>query len=135
MKFRVVGKPVGKQRPRHTRDGHTYTPLKTKVYEQAIADACHAHMLENKLKIIKSPCKVRICVMVDIPSSYTKKRHTECLSGRERPGKKPDIDNIAKSIMDGLNGVAYIDDKQVVGLEVEKHYWEYDAVYIEVNEV
>ncbi len=36
-------------------------------------------------------------------------------------GKK-DIDNIAKSILDGLNGVAYIDDKQVVQLTISKKY-------------
>lgn len=62
---------------------------------------------------------VRIDVMMSIPPSYTKKWHTECISGIERPNKKPDIDNIAKSIMDGLNGVAYEDDKQVVRLEIQ----------------
>lgn len=29
---------------------------------------------------------------------------------------KPDVDNIAKLVLDALNGLAYADDKQVVGL-------------------
>ena len=33
----------------------------------------------------------------------------------------PDIDNIAKQVLDGLEGVAYTNDKQVVALHVMKH--------------
>ncbi len=35
---------------------------------------------------------------------------------------KPDSDNIAKIILDGLNGIAYIDDNQVTKLKVNKIY-------------
>ena len=38
------------------------------------------------------------------------------------PTKKPDTDNIAKAILDALNGVAYYDDAQVVELHVVKKY-------------
>lgn len=34
---------------------------------------------------------------------------------------KPDADNIAKLVLDALNGIAYADDKQVVGLTTIKH--------------
>lgn len=137
MRFIVYGKPVGKQRPRfNSRTRIIYTPGKTKGYENAISNACYEHMLKQGLKITKSPCIVRIEVMVSVPKSYSKKRREYCICGTEKPNKKPDIDNIAKTIMDGLNGVAYEDDKQVVRLEIEKHYWEHeDAVYIEINTV
>ena len=36
--------------------------------------------------------------------------------------KKPDIDNIAKAILDGLNGIAYGDDNQISELEIQKLY-------------
>ena len=52
------------------------------------------------------------------------------LSGAIRPTKKPDIDNIVKIVLDSLNGVAYIDDSQVVALLVEKHYAEKPCVEI-----
>jgi Holliday junction resolvase RusA-like endonuclease len=35
---------------------------------------------------------------------------------------KPDVDNLAKAILDALNGVAYEDDSQVYSLEVQKWY-------------
>jgi Holliday junction resolvase RusA-like endonuclease len=35
---------------------------------------------------------------------------------------KPDLDNLAKIILDSLNGIAFDDDRQVVRLEVSKFY-------------
>ena len=40
----VMGAPVGKGRPRFTRAGHTYTPDKTRSYEQSVAWAAKAEM-------------------------------------------------------------------------------------------
>lgn len=38
--------------------------------------------------------------------------------------KKPsmDVDNLAKSFLDGLNKVAWEDDRQVMKLQISKHY-------------
>lgn len=47
------------------------------------------------------------------------------------PQKKPDTDNIAKIVLDALNGLAYPDDKQVVELQVLKTY-DLDG-YVEVE--
>ena len=47
-----------------------------------------------------------------------------------RPTKKPDVDNITKSILDSLNGIAYKDDSQVTGLEVMKEYGEIPMVRV-----
>lgn len=51
------------------------------------------------------------------------------------PTKKPDIDNIAKSILDALNKLAYRDDTQVVTLHMEKHYAEDPRVEVEIEEI
>lgn len=48
-----------------------------------------------------------------------------------------DADNIAKSILDGLNGIAYEDDDQVIELLVRKHKVtrkEEERVEIEIRE-
>ena len=52
-----------------------------------------------------------------------------------RPTVKPDCDNLAKSILDSLNGLAYHDDKQVVELVVKKYYAENAEVKIKLSEV
>ena len=49
--------------------------------------------------------------------------------------KKIDCDNLAKIILDSLNGIAYEDDKQVVRLYVEKIYGEHPRVEVELKEV
>lgn len=46
-----------------------------------------------------------------------------------------DVDNLAKSILDALHGVAFTDDRQVVELHVKKQYAEDDAVYIDIQNV
>lgn len=44
------------------------------------------------------------------------------MAGVLLPTKKPDIDNLVKVVLDGLNGLAYKDDKQIVALEAAKGY-------------
>lgn len=51
------------------------------------------------------------------------------------PTIKPDTDNIAKSILDSLNGLAYKDDKQIVKLNVDKRYDEVPSVNVWISEV
>ena len=47
--------------------------------------------------------------------------------------KNKDLDNIAKTILDALNGIAYADDKQVVELHCEKYWSTNSTEYIEVK--
>jgi len=52
-------------------------------------------------------------------------------------GRSGDVDNYSKSILDGLNGVTYEDDDQVVELLVKKHKVkrkEEERVEIEIRE-
>ncbi len=62
------------------------------------------------------------------PSSYRK--------GDHRPYKRPDADNLAKVLNDGLEGVAFLDDAQICDLRVMKEWgdrWEVE-VWIEPDE-
>lgn len=57
---------------------------------------------------------------------------------RERDTYKPDADNIAKAVLDAMNGLAFVDDSQVVSLSVTKHdrtHRESDIVTVEIEEV
>ena len=59
---------------------------------------------------------------------------TEQVSTRKPYTKKPDADNLAKAILDALNGVAYPDDAQIVKLTVRKRYGEADMVHVLIEE-
>lgn len=70
------------------------------------------------------PISVPVLLEMDIyhalPKSTPKKRVEGML--REYPIKKGDIDNILKCVMDGISGVAYEDDRQVVAVVARKYY-------------
>lgn len=57
------------------------------------------------------------------------------LSGEISYIKKIDSDNLAKSILDALNGVAYDDDSQVCLLIVQKLYAEVARVEVILEEI
>lgn len=134
MDFIVDGKPQGKQRPRFSRISKTvYTPNKTAKYEKQIAKA----YTDSGGKCIPADCYVSVTVSAffPIPKSYSKKKREDCLERRLRPDKKPDMDNILKVVLDALNRVAYVDDKQVVELIGRKYYTESEGfLWVSVEE-
>lgn len=129
-KFTVTGQPVGKERARTVtlKNGkkRSYTPAKTKEYEKLIAyeykRQCGEFYGEIKNSKLKQPIKIAIDIYFSIPKSFSKGKCRAAENNIIKPTKKPDIDNIAKSVLDALNGVAYKDDTQVVSLTVRKIY-------------
>ena len=121
LSFFVPGKPIGKGRPRFTRAGHTYTPAITALAEKRVAAIASNAMIDAQRKPCIGRCSVHIIATWPIPKSWPKTRQAAALSNAEIPGK-PDLDNIAKLILDALNGVVYEDDVQVCMLTVTKLY-------------
>lgn len=132
IEFNVSGEPRGKERHRTGRYG-TYTPSKTVKYEKEIQKAFRSKWLFPRTIpfCTKEPLTVHIYAYYKIPKSETKKAKFEMVCNKIKPTKKPDVDNIAKIVMDALNGVAWKDDAQVVNLHVYKVYVP-DEPYIHV---
>lgn len=128
MVFVVDGSPVGKGRPRFVRaTGHTYTPDKTKEYEQRIAE----EYARKGGKMMDGYIAVKIYAVYKIPTTTSKAKREQMLRGAIKPTVKPDLDNVLKIVLDGLNKVAYDDDRQVTSVVVAKAYGE--TPYIEVS--
>ncbi|MBR5795603.1 MAG: RusA family crossover junction endodeoxyribonuclease [Erysipelotrichaceae bacterium] len=135
MRFTVYGNPVAKGRPKFRKQGSfvkTYTPEKTLNYENLVKISFD--MCEEKAKL-EGQLKVTMMVYCTIPKSTSKKKKELMLTGKIRPTKKPDLDNITKSILDALNGRAFDDDKQVVSLTINKYYSAIPRVEVEISEV
>ena len=135
LTYIVYGEPVGKGRPRFARRGKftsTYTPQKTKTYEDEIRMMAKAAM--GASEPLDTPMTVAIYIRVGIPASYSKQKRKDALAGIIKPMKKPDLDNIAKCFLDSMNEIVYLDDKQVVNLHVTKVYAETPAVQVMVKE-
>ena len=122
--FKVDGTPHPKGRPRFSRAGRfvkTYTDAKTKTYEELVAFSAKRAM--GASEPLKTDLEAFIYFSIPIPKSYSKKRTEACLSGLERPMKN-DLDNLCKSVLDGMNKIVYKDDCQIVSLHCTKFYGE-----------
>lgn len=122
--FTVPGQPIAKGRPIAGRSFSgrltMRTPSKTVRYELLVAMSASAAM--GGMEPLAGPLSIVLTVGVQIPASWSKKRQAAAEAGDVRPTKKPDLDNIVKSICDGLNAVAYADDAQIVEMSVRKFY-------------
>lgn len=118
--FTVYGKPFGKQRPRVLKNGITYTPKETTSYENYIRH-CYIEKF-GAIEPTENPVSITIRAYFEIPSSVSTKKKIEMANGVTKPTKKPDIDNVLKIVLDGLNGIAFKDDKQVVCAIIQKFY-------------
>lgn len=131
--FVVPGKPIGKGRPRFSRSGHAYTPDQTKRAEMEVARRASDAMVEAGRDPVEGPCCVHLVARWPIPGSWSKAKREAALCQEITPGK-PDLDNIAKLILDAMNGVVYQDDAQVVVLSVTKCYSDDPGVTVIVTE-
>lgn len=132
--FEVEGKPTGKGRPRFKRMGNfvqTYTPEATKEYEKLVG----MRFQNSGGAITDKPVRVEIVAFFAPPKSTKKRDRIEMLANRILPEKKPDVDNVAKIILDALNKIAYKDDAQVVELSVKKLYSEVAKVFVHIEEI
>ena len=113
--FEIPGKPFGKQRPRFSRrSGRTYTPDQTVKFEQAVGQIALQHFPQP----LEGPVRLIVWATFQPPVSWSKKKTAELIN---RPHvQKPDFDNIAKGICDGLNRIAFADDSQVAECTVRK---------------
>jgi len=128
----IPGQPVSKLRPRVTRTGHTYTPEKTVRYEKLVQDMWRVYGSES---FGDSPIRMDIMLYMQIPASASKKKKEQMENGLIRHTKKPDIDNCAKSIIDGLNGLAYDDDSQIIEMTVRKCYSNEPMAVVAIGDV
>ena len=107
MKIELPINAVPQGRPRFYR-GIAYDPPASKHFKKDVAT------LVNSLDI-SAICTGKIKVRIDIYKSATKFKKGVT---SKRYG---DIDNLAKAILDGLNGVVWKDDSQIVNLQVTKN--------------
>lgn len=133
IEFTVFREPQGKARPRFTREGRAYTPKKTANYERFVREI-FLECYPRWSKPLETDLKITVLAFFEPAESYSKKKKADCLEGLIRPHKKPDVDNIAKVVLDALNGLVYADDKQVTDLRVRKRYSTVERVEVIIQD-
>ena len=112
--FKIIGIPVPKGRPRFTRDAgfvRAYTPLKTRRWEKIIRGQAVSYRPEY---LWEGPIIMTLTFMMPRPKSLPKKVIYHI--------KKPDLDNLVKTIKDALQGIIYKSDSQIIITNSEKKY-------------
>ena len=98
--FTIPGQPLPKQRPRRSRNGTWYSPSRND--ERRIGEHVKWQMHEKHVERLSGP----VALM---------------LRFYRLDKRRVDADNLAKAVLDGLNGILYTDDDQVTSLTIEKH--------------
>lgn len=126
----IEGKPQPKERARVIR-GHAYTPTKTAAYEQKVARAWSAKYPDQ----LEGDIRVSVICSMSIPTSWSGVKKERARRGIIYPSVRPDLDNLVKAVLDGLNGVAFLDDKQVVELFARKEYADEPRTLVRIEEL
>lgn len=121
--FTVPSVPVAQPRQRSrvvAAHGRTftqnYTPTNSPVnaFKAAVQMAASA---EYKGPPLEYPICIYLTFILPRPKSITKKRGD---NPRVWCAKKPDFDNLAKSVTDALTGILWRDDSQLVSVHIHK---------------
>lgn len=118
VSFCVATTPIPQARPRFSRRGHAYDTKRCREYKQEIAAAAREAM--GCKEPLGGALMVSCRFYFEPPKSVSSKKATAMVGAWYT--KKKDTDNLLKSVTDGISGIVYIDDKQIVSLHGEKRY-------------
>ena len=127
----VTGHPVGKGRARTVRlpngVSHSYTPAKTKRWEQDAREQARAAM--GKRPPVSGPVILSMAVGFVVPQSWPAWKREAALAAHVCHTTRPDLDNVVKAVKDAFNGVVWLDDCQVDQIHATKLYAAIPAVH------
>jgi Holliday junction resolvase RusA-like endonuclease len=120
--FTIPAEPVAQGRPRATTIGgftRLYQPTETVKWQQQVRLFAVEAMSQLEGEPIQGPVALNLAFYLPRPGRLIHKRRPmpPCLADH-----KPDLDNLVKAILDGVNGVAFQDDRQVVQIMARKFY-------------
>jgi Holliday junction resolvase RusA-like endonuclease len=120
--------PFPAPRPRFSKYG-TYNPEKYTEYKKAFA-----LLAKRQCKTyLNGAIKLEVTFIMQIPKSLSKKKQSELIG--QYHIKKPDTDNLVKTVKDSLNGVLYKDDSQISKVVATKIYGENPRALLELTEL
>jgi Holliday junction resolvase RusA-like endonuclease len=147
IEFFIPGQPVAKARARtapiYRKDGSvvtsangrvvmsSYTPEKTEAYENRVAAAAYEAMAG--IAPWASPVAIDLTIGVAVPASWSEKKRRACYAQLIGATKKPDMDNIEKAVIDGMNAIVFDDDCRVVQKSTLKQYAAKPGVAVKVR--
>jgi Holliday junction resolvase RusA-like endonuclease len=118
--FSVEGTPIGKARPRVLRSGRAYTPAKSAAYEHQVQLAATLAMRGQSR--LTGAVQATLRFDLPVPPSWPRPRRAAAITGEIAPTGRPDIDNLLKSVLDGIRTIVIGDDAAIVEVRATKRY-------------
>lgn len=130
--------PMG--RPRVTKYGIFYNKNYT-MFRELVGDWARKEQAKQGFALISKSEGIKISAVfyMKTPKSWSKKKTIHAHGKHVLNMQKGDLDNMAKSVFDTLQGICYEDDNQIVNMQLCK-VWDKDSAGIKmilrpVNEV
>ena len=136
LKLIIPGEPCAQGRPRFSvAGGHAkaYDPAKSRNYKAFVKYIATHEAQKQGWMYTELPLAVTVKAYLPIAASKPKKFKVAALAGIEKPTKKPDADNLFKTVTDAMSGILYKDDKQIVRAVVEKAYSDEPRMEVELE--
>ena len=136
LEYLVIGTPKPQGRPRFFRNkaGYmgTYSP-KSDWFNIVYAETLkQKQFLENSSEKLKGALSVELYFYLPIPKSTSKKQREKMFYVT----KKPDIDNLAKAVLDAINYTnLWEDDSNIASLKAVKAYSDNPSCRIRIQEI
>ena len=128
--FTIHGKPFAKQRPRFSRrSGRTYTPAATSAFEGTVGQIA-APLFRQPMT---GPIEIEITACFVPAASWSAKKRAAHMG--QPHTQKPDLDNVQKAILDGLNRIAFADDSQVASITCRKLWRDQECTVVVVRQL
>lgn len=131
LQFMVEGPPQAWQRAGNGANGHHYTQPETAAWQEAVQWAALPAMRGREL--LTGPLEVLLVFLLPIPASWPDWKRAMAMTGQLVPTGTPDFDNLAKGFLDALNGIAWVDDAQVVDAFTRKRYSGFPCAVVHVK--
>jgi Holliday junction resolvase RusA-like endonuclease len=124
--FDLKVEPKPQQRPRIYRN-RVFDP--SREYKQSLKVQLHSQFSD---KLIEAPIFLKLVFRMPIPKATTKAKMKAILNDEVFHIKRPDVDNLAKAVLDALNDTVIKDDSQIYSLLADKVYSQSPGIYIEL---
>ena len=133
LSFTVPGVPKGKARPRFDpRSGRAFSSKETVAEERAIATIFKLKFPHHQP--FTGAVMMRFTAVFPIPKGFSAAQRAAALEGTLLHTSTPDKDNVEKQIADAINGLAWVDDSQVMGGGM-KRYGEVPRIDVTLEEL
>lgn len=141
VKIIVRGEAVALARPRFAiikgKNGqsfpHVYNPSHVAKYQSFVRQMAQQAM-EGRPPL-EGPLRAEFIIVQPIPQSWSKRKVAQAMCGSVRPTGRPDLSNLIKNAEDGLLGIVYRDDSQIVAIHATKCYGTTPQMQIRVSQL